>query len=62
MNREAKEHLQTAARLDENGRLGMTMALGYAVVGQKDEALRRLEQILARSKRRYICAYEVAAT
>lgn len=59
--REAMEHFRTASRLDENGYLAMSLAHGYALVGSKDQARRLLERMVELSKRRYICAFEVAA-
>ena len=56
--REAMDHFRTAARLDERGYLAMSLAHGYALLGPKEEAL---ERMIALSRNRYICAYEVAS-
>jgi tetratricopeptide (TPR) repeat protein len=60
--REAMDHFQTASRLDEGGYLAMSMAHGHALLGNKEEAHRILDKMVALSRHRYICAYEVAST
>jgi TolB-like protein/Tfp pilus assembly protein PilF len=60
-DREAMDYFRTAARLDERGYLAMSLAHGYSLLGPKEEAYRILDKMVALSKERYICAYEVAS-
>ncbi|HZO54595.1 MAG TPA: tetratricopeptide repeat protein [Bryobacteraceae bacterium] len=59
--REAMDHFQTAARLDEHGYLAMSLARGYALLGRREEAHRILEKMVALSRTTYVCALEVAS-
>jgi len=59
--REAMDYFRTAARLDERGYLAMSLAHGYSLLGPKEEAYRILDRMIALSRNRYICAYEVAS-
>jgi tetratricopeptide (TPR) repeat protein len=59
--REAMDHFRTAAELDRDGYLGMSLARGYAVLGPRHEAYRILEKMATLAKTTYICAYEVAS-
>ena len=58
---EAMGHFRTAARLDEHGYLAMSLAHGYALLGPREQAYSILERMIALSRNRYICAYEVAS-
>jgi serine/threonine protein kinase/tetratricopeptide (TPR) repeat protein len=58
----ALQELEEARRMDDNpGTLEM-LAGTYAAAGRSDEARRITEEMVKRSKKRYVCAYEVATT
>lgn len=58
----ALKELEEARRMDDNpGTLEM-LAGTYAAAGRPDEARRITEEMVKLSKKRYVCAYEVATT
>ncbi|MBL8295650.1 MAG: hypothetical protein JNN08_27640 [Bryobacterales bacterium] len=58
---EAMDHFRTAAELDRDGYLAMSLARGYAVLGPREEAYHILDKMTKVSKTAYVCAYEVAS-
>ena len=48
--------------MDDNYGVLEMLAGTYAAAGQPDEARRITEEMVKRSKKRYVCAYEVATT
>jgi serine/threonine protein kinase/tetratricopeptide (TPR) repeat protein len=58
----ALQELEEARRMDDNYGVLEMLAGTYAAAGQPDEARRITEEMVKRSKKRYVCAYEVATT
>jgi tetratricopeptide (TPR) repeat protein len=58
----ALQELEEARRMDDNSGVLEMLAGTYAAAGRPDEARRITEEMVKRSKKRYVCAYEVATT
>ena len=58
----ALQELEEARRMDDNPGVLEMLAGTYAAAGRPDEARRITEEMVKRSKTRYVCAYEVATT
>jgi eukaryotic-like serine/threonine-protein kinase len=58
----ALQELEEARRMDDNPGILEMLAGTYAAAGRPDEARRITEEMVKRSKKRYVCAYEVATT
>jgi len=58
----ALQELEEARRMDDNSGALEMLAGTYAAAGRPDEARRITEEMVKRSKKRYVCAYEVATT
>jgi len=58
----ALQELEEARRMDNNSAVLEMLAGTYAAAGRPDEARRITEEMVERSQKRYICAYEVATT
>jgi len=58
----ALQELEEARRMDDNSAILEMLAGTYAAAGRPDEARRITEEMVERSTKRYICAYEVATT
>jgi len=59
---QALQELEEARRMDDNSAILEMLAGTYAAAGRPDEARRITEEMVKRSKTRYVCAYEVATT
>lgn len=59
---QALQELEEARRMDDNSAILEMLAGTYAAAGRPDEARRITEEMVTRSKTRYVCAYEVATT
>jgi TolB-like protein/DNA-binding winged helix-turn-helix (wHTH) protein/Tfp pilus assembly protein PilF len=58
----ALQELEEARRMDDNSGILEMLAGTYAAAGRPDEARKITEEMVERSTKRYICAYEVATT
>ena len=58
----ALQELEEARRMDDDPGVLEMLAGTYAAAGRPDEARRITEEMVERSTKRYICAYEVATT
>jgi serine/threonine protein kinase/Flp pilus assembly protein TadD len=58
----ALQELETARRMDDNSGVLEMLAGTYAAAGRPDQARKITEEMVKRSKKRYVCAYEVATT
>ncbi len=58
----ALQELEEARRMDDNSAILEMLAGTYAAAGRPDEARRITQEMVKRSKTRYVCAYEVATT
>jgi tetratricopeptide (TPR) repeat protein len=58
----ALQELEEARRMDDNSGVLEMLAGTYAAAGRPDQARRITEEMVKRSKKRYVCAYEVATT
>ena len=58
----ALQELEEARRMDDNSGILEMLAGTYAAAGRPDEARRITEEMVERSKKRYVCAYEVASS
>jgi TolB-like protein/DNA-binding winged helix-turn-helix (wHTH) protein/Flp pilus assembly protein TadD len=58
----ALQELEEARRMDDNSGILEMLAGSYAAAGRPDEARKITEEMVERSTKRYICAYEVATT
>jgi eukaryotic-like serine/threonine-protein kinase len=58
----ALQELEEARRMDDNPGVLEMLAGTYAAAGRPDEARRITEEMVKRSQKRYVCAYEVATT
>jgi serine/threonine protein kinase/tetratricopeptide (TPR) repeat protein len=58
----ALQELEETRRMDDNSGVLEMLAGTYAAAGRPDEARRITEEMVKRSKKRYVCAYEVATT
>jgi eukaryotic-like serine/threonine-protein kinase len=58
----ALQELEVARRLDDNPGVLEMLAGTYAAAGRLGEAKRITEEMVERSKKRYVCAYEVATS
>lgn len=58
----ALQELEEARRMDDNSAILEMLAGAYAAAGRPDEARKITEEMVERSTKRYICAYEVATT
>jgi len=58
----ALQELEEARRMDDNSAILETLAGTYAAAGRPDKARKITEEMVERSTKRYICAYEVATT
>jgi eukaryotic-like serine/threonine-protein kinase len=58
----ALQELEETRRMDDNPGVLEMLAGTYAAAGRPDEARRITEEMVKRSKKRYVCAYEVATT
>ena len=58
----ALQELEEARRMDDNSAILEMLAGTYAAAGQPDEARRITKEMVERSQKRYVCAYEVATT
>jgi serine/threonine protein kinase/tetratricopeptide (TPR) repeat protein len=58
----ALQELEETRRMDDNTGVLEMLAGTYAAAGRPDEARRITEEMVKRSKKRYVCAYEVATT
>ena len=56
------QELEEARRMDDNPGVLEMLAGTYAAAGRPDEARRITEEMVKRSQKRYVCAYEVATT
>jgi serine/threonine protein kinase/tetratricopeptide (TPR) repeat protein len=58
----ALQELEAARRMDDNSGVLEMLAGTYAAAGRPDQARKITEEMVKRSKKRYVCAYEVATT
>jgi tetratricopeptide (TPR) repeat protein len=58
----ALQELEETRRMDDNPGVLEMLAGTYAAAGRPDEARRITEEMVKRSQKRYVCAYEVATT
>ena len=58
----ALQELEEARRMDDNSGILEMLAGTYAAAGRPDEARKITREMVERSTKRYICAYEVATT